>query len=95
MVDIQNVRSSLYLQFAISYETNTLQNFRANMLQDEINENQEVLKILNLKCRYMSEEFKRENKTSKKTNYYLAEHLKELKALKIDGHTNTVNEISA
>lgn len=95
MADMQNVRSSLYLQFIISYETNTLPNFQANMLQDEINKNQEVFKKLKSKCRYMSKEFKRENNTSEKTIYYLAKCLKELNALKIDGHTNTVNEISA
>lgn len=94
MADLQNVRSSLLLQLAISYETDTLENFQANMLQDEINGNKEVLKVLRSKGEYISGRYMSEEITSTKAIEFLETHIEEQKALRMD-YNSSVKEIRA
>lgn len=95
MSDFQKVRSSLYLQLAICYETDSLQNFQANMLESEIKDNERTLELLKSKGDYISGNFKNEGITSTNAIKFFESHINEQKALQIGGQPEPLKEIKA
>lgn len=95
MKDLHKVRSSLFIHLAICYETGSLQDFQANMMEAEIRADEEVLKILQSKGRYISGRYKKEGITSVEALEFLETHIQEQKTFRMDYNTATLKEIEA